>query len=245
MKAVRRVLDATLGRWARHIAFILVRSFFGLFYNVSCANKHLLQDLPGGLILASHVSRLDGPMIAAILYSTRRVRPAVHYKEYFNPVQWLPMVIANAIPLSSPKSWPDERRAARKDRALRALRRIIGNGGFVLLFPAGQTKRQPREIIQPRFSGAYDTLKAVPDCAVVLLRIHGLSKFDAPKYDYFWSFLSIQQGRRHVSVTIELIEGGLDTDQSLAAFNADLEARMNAPPHWPLKSGIEPGPPDG
>lgn len=239
MKALRRALDATLGKWMRHLTFALVRPYFSLFYNVSISNKHLLQDLPGGLILSSHVSRFDGPLLAAMLYSTRRVRPAVHYNEYHNALQWLPMLLVGAVPMSSPRSWSEEKRTAQKAWSLDTLRRIIGNGGFVLLFPAGLTKRQPREIIQPHFSGAYETLKAIPDCPVVLVRIHGLSRFDAPKYDLFWSWLFISRGRRHVNVSIELLQDVLDTDCSVADFNADLEERFNAPPHWPQRADAD------
>ena len=231
--AFRQALDATLGKWLRHMTFALVRPYFSLFYNVGCSGKHLLQDLPGGLILATHISRLDGPLIAAMLYSTRRVRPAVHYNEYFNLLQFVPMALAGAVPLSSPRGWSPERRAARKAVALDNLRRIIADGGFVLLFPGGMAKRQPREIIQPHFSGAYDTIKSLPDAPVVLIRLQGISKFDAPKYDLFWSFLFGLRGRRHVEMTIELLEHGLDTDQGLEAFNADLEERFNDLPPWP------------
>lgn len=232
---LRQAIDASIGKWLRHITFVLVRPYFSLFYNVSISGKHLLQDLPGGLILATHISRLDGPLIAAMLYSTRRVRPAVHYNEYFHVLQWLPMALAGAVPLSSPKTWSPERRAARKVSALENLRQIISSGGFVLLFPGGMAKRQPREIIQPHFSGAYDTLKELPDAPVILVRLQGISKFDAPKYDLFWSFLFGIRGRRHVEMTIELLPDGLDTNQSLASFNADLEERFNDLPPWPQK----------
>lgn len=234
---LRQALDVTLGKWLRHLTFALVRPYFSLFYNVSVSGKHLLQDLPGGLILATHVSRLDGPLIAAMLYSTRRVRPAVHYNEYFNLLQWVPMVLAGAVPLSSPKTWSPERRAARKVWALDNLRRIITGGGFVLLFPGGMAKRQPREIIQPHFSGAYDTIKALPEAPVILIRLQGIGKFDAPKHDLFWSFLFGLRGRRHVEMTIELLPDGLDTDQELADFNADLETRFNDLPDWPQREG--------
>lgn len=228
-------IDANIGKWLRHLTFAVVRPYFSLFYNVSVSNKHLLQDLPGGLILATHVSRLDGPLIAAMLYSTRRVRPAVHYNEYYNLLQWLPMMLAGAVPLSSPKSWPPGRRAARKEVALGNLRQIISKGGFVLLFPGGMAKRQPREIIQPHFSGAYDTIRALPNASVVLIRLQGISKFDQPKYDLFWSFLFGLRGRRHIDMSIELLPEGLDTDQSLEAFNADLELRFNDLPYWPQR----------
>ena len=109
-----RFIDATLGRWTRHFFFIVVRSYYSLFYNVSCSGKHLLQDHPGALILATHVSRHDGPIVAALLYTTVRVRTVVHYNEYYNWLQWFPMFVISAIPVSSPRDWPKEKRAARK-----------------------------------------------------------------------------------------------------------------------------------
>lgn len=231
-KPIWRMIDATLGRSLRHLTFLIVRPYYSLFYNISCSNKHLLQDLPGGLILASHVSRHDGPMIAALLYSTMRVRPAVLYSEYYHWAQWFPMFLVGAVPMSSPKSWAPERRAKQKDIALGIMRKVIANGNLVLLFPSGGVKRQAREIIKPRLSGAYDTLKAMPDCPVALVRIEGLSTFDTAVYDRFWTFLFIKKGRRHVNVSIEILSGELDTNVPLEMFNQRLESLLNndAPP---------------
>lgn len=233
MDGLMRILDATLGRLLRHFFFVCLRTYFGLFYNISFAGKHLLQDLPGSVVLATHVTRLDGPLVASTLYPTRRLLPAVHYTEYYHPAQFLVLAPSGCIPLSSPKSWPAERRAERKEWARDKLNATIRAGKSVLLFPGGQAKRQAREIIQPHFSGAYDLLRDNPNCPVVLLRIQGLSKYDKPIYDRFWSFLGIKKGRRHVTITIERLDKPLDTSISLEDFNADLEERFNAPPHWP------------
>ncbi|MCH2164791.1 MAG: 1-acyl-sn-glycerol-3-phosphate acyltransferase [Marinovum sp.] len=233
MKSLRRAIDATIGAWTRHVVFMIARSYLALRFNISCSGKHLIQDLPGGLILASHVSRFDGPLVVAALYSSRRVRPAVHYDEYHNHLQKVPMLLVNAVPMSSPKSWSAERRAAQKDWALNIMRRIIANQNFVLLFPAGRVKRTPRETIEPHFSGAYETLKAIPDCPVVMVRIQGLSKFDKPVRDQFWYWTRLLPGRRHITLTLELIENGLDTAVPLEIFNRDLEERLNAGPAWP------------
>jgi len=230
MKPLRRFLDATFGRWIRHFFFIVLRSYYALFYNISCADKSRLQDLPGALILSTHVSRHDGPLLAALLYTTQRVRPAVHYSEYYSALQWFPLMIAGSIPLSSPKTWSPERRAARKAHAMYILRRVIENGSMALLFPAGRIKRQEREVIEPHFSGAYDTLKSLGPIPVVLVRIRGLSPFEPAKHDLFWSFIGRKKGRRHVFVELEVLEQGLNTDMPLAAFNADLERRFNNDP---------------
>ena len=229
-KFLRRTLDAVLGRVLRHVIYLFVRPYYGLFFNISCSNKHLLQDLPGGLILASHVSRHDGPMISAVLYPTKRVRPAAHYSEYYNWLQWFPMMLVGTIPMSSPKHWPPERRARRKIWSLDIIERVIRNGHLVLLFPGGQVKRQPEEIIDPRFSGAHDILQAIPDCPVVLLRTEGMSKFETPIHDKFWSFLFIPKGRRHVNIHLDVRPSGLDATMPRAEFNQMLENYFNGRP---------------
>ena len=226
-----RLLDATLGRWTRHAFFVLLRSYYALFYNVSCSGKHLLQDTPGALILATHVSRHDGPLIAALLYSTARVRPTVHYKEYQAPAQWFPLWVAGAIPMSSPKDWAPERRAARKAWAMEVVGKLLDRGRAVLLFPAGGVRREPREVVAPYLTGVRDILAARPETPVLLLRIDGLGRFQTARHDLFWTFLGRRKGRRHVSVEIVRLEG-LDPCEALAGFNARLEALLNgeAPP---------------
>lgn len=222
-----RFIDATLGRWVRHFLFVLVRTYYSLFYNVSCANKHLLQGQAGTLILATHVSRHDGPLIAAILYSTMRIRPTVHYDEFYNWAQFLPMYVASAIPMSSPKSWPEDKREARKAYTLNVIHKVLANGHSILLFPAGKVRRQEREIVEPYLSGVYDILRAEPDTPVMLLKLDGLGKYQFATYDLFWSFLGIKKGRRHVSVDIlPLVD--LDTTSDLGAFNKRLEDRLNS-----------------
>lgn len=223
-----RFIDNTLGKWLRHFFFAIVRTYFSLFYNVSCSGKHLLQDSAGTLILATHVSRFDGPLIAAILYTTQRIRPVVHYKEYHNWMQWFPMFVARAIPVSSPKSWPAERRQAQKEASMTRILRALDRGESILLFPAGHTRLEGPEIIAPHLSGARDILLTKPDRTVLLLRIDGLGRFQPARYDYFWTFIGRKKGRRHISVDIKTVDD-LDPSMDLAAFNADLEARLNRP----------------
>ncbi|WP_299653033.1 1-acyl-sn-glycerol-3-phosphate acyltransferase [uncultured Tateyamaria sp.] len=223
-----RLIDQTLGKWLRHVFFAIVRTYFALFYNVSCSGKHLLQDTPGALILATHVSRFDGPLIAAILYTTQRIRPVVHYNEYYNWIQWFPMFVARAIPVSSPKTWTPERRQAQKEASMQRILRALEREESVLLFPAGHTRQQEPEVIAPHLSGAYDILQTNPDRPVLLLRLDGLGKFQPARYDYFWTFLGIRKGRRHISVDIKTV-CALDPSTDLAAFNNTLEAMLNTP----------------
>ncbi|SPH20608.1 hypothetical protein ASD8599_01347 [Ascidiaceihabitans donghaensis] len=224
---MRRFLDATLGRFMRHFLFILVRTYYALFYNVSCSNKHLLQDTPGALILSTHVSRHDGPMLAAILYTTARLRPTVHYNEYYSWSQWLPMHVVSAIPMSSPRKWPAEKRQKRKEDTLEIIHKVMENGSCILLFPAGRVRRQEREIIKPGLSGVHDIMGYAPDTPVMVLRIDGLGKFQTARYDGFWSFLGIKKGRRHVNVRLDRVTH-LDPSKPLDDFNAELEELLNS-----------------
>ena len=228
-----RFLDATLGRWLRHFLFILVRTYYALFYNVSCSGKHLLQDQPGTLILATHVSRHDGPLIAAMLYSTKRIRPTVHYDEFYNPGQFLPMYIASAIPMSSPKSWPDEKRQARKATVLEIVHKVLAKGNSVLLFPAGKTRQEEQERVPSYLSGVHDILRAEPGTPVMLLRLSGLGRFQEARYDGFWSFIGRKNGRRHVAMDLRPLRD-LDPAQDVETFNARLEALLNTPISYEL-----------
>ncbi|WP_299196273.1 lysophospholipid acyltransferase family protein [uncultured Tateyamaria sp.] len=228
MPNMLRLIDRTLGKWLRHFFFAIVRTYFSLFYNVSCSGKHLLQDTQGALILATHVSRFDGPLIAAILYTTQRIRPVVHYKEYYNWMQWFPMLVARAIPVSSPKSWPAEKRQAQKEASMQRILSALDSGESILLFPSGHTRQQEPEVIAPHLSGAQDILQANPDSPVLLLRLDGLGQFQPARYDYFWTFIGRSKGRRHISVDIKTVDD-LDPGIDLAAFNKDLEDRLNTP----------------
>lgn len=225
---MRRLLDRTLGRYIRHFLFSTVRSYYALFYNISCSNKHLLQDNPGTLVLATHVSRHDGPLCVSIFYTTTRMRPTVHYDEYYNRKQWLPMMLAAAIPMSSPKSWPAERRAAQKARTLEIIGKVMRNGHSILVFPAGKVRRQEQEVVESYFSGVQDILRAAPETPVALLRIDGLGRFQAARYDGFWSFLGIRRGRRHVNMDLRMLDS-LDPSMELEAFNARLTDLLNTP----------------
>ncbi|SEW08940.1 Acyltransferase [Cognatiyoonia koreensis] len=223
---MKRFLDATVGRWLRHFFFVLVRTYYALFYNVSCANKHLLQNAPGTLILATHVSRHDGPLITSILYTTTRIRPTVHWDEYHNWAQWFPLYVAGAIPMSSPKSWPPEQRQERKAQTLAKIHNLLENDCAVLLFPAGKVRRQPEEIIAPYLSGVHEILRANPDTPVMLLRTDGLGTYQRKIYDGFWSFIGVKNGRRHVAMDLRPIHD-LDPQSDLETFNKKLEALLN------------------
>lgn len=225
---MKQLIDTTLGKWLRHVLFILARTYYALFYNVSCSGKHLLQNQPGALILATHVSRHDGPLIAAVLYPTMRIRPTVHYDEFYNWTQFLPMYVSGAIPMSSPKSWPEDKRKARKAVVLDVIHKVLTNKNCVLLFPAGLVRRQKEELVPPYLSGVYDILKSEPNTPVLLLRLDGLGKFQTATYDRFWSFIGIKKGRRHVTMDLRPLDD-LDPSMGVEAFNQRLEVLLNTP----------------
>jgi 1-acyl-sn-glycerol-3-phosphate acyltransferase len=143
-------------------------------------------------------------------------------------MQWFPLFVARAIPVSSPKTWTQEKRQAQKEQSMARILEALARDESVLLFPAGHTRQSEPEVIAPHLSGAYDILKTNPQRPVLLLRLDGLGKFQFKSYDYFWTFIGRSKGRRHISVDLKMADD-LDVSMGLAAFNKDLEDRFNTP----------------
>ena len=228
-KGVVRVIDGVFGKFLRHAVFVLVRPYFGLFFNVSCSNKEILQGLDGAIILANHVSRHDPPLIIAELYSVTRIRPTAYFKEYEHWAQRYPMMLFGTIPMSSPKTWEKERREAQKQKTLDIMRKVVENGSSILIFPAGSIRKGEKEEIPAYLTGAYDTIKALDNPPVILIKVDGLGKHQYRIYDLFWSFLGIKKGRRHVKMNMEIIEN-IDLGKDCAAFNKSLQSYFNGGP---------------
>ncbi len=229
VKNVIRVIDRYVGRILRHLAFLLVSPFYGLFYNVSCSNKELLQGVEGAIVLSNHVSRHDPPLIMVALYSVTRIRPTAYYKEYQHWPQKWPLMLFSTIPMSSPKEWAPERREAQTHKTLEIMRKVVDNGNSVLIFPSGSIRTGKEEEIPAHFSGAYDTIKAFDNPPVILIKVDGLGKHQYRIYDQFWSFIGLVKGRRHIKLGLELVEN-IDLGKDCAAFNETLESYFNGGP---------------
>ena len=228
-KGVVRVIDGVFGKILRHLVFMLIRPYYGLFFNVSCSNKEILQGLDGAIVLSNHVSRHDPPLILATLYAVARIRPTAYYKEYEHWAQRYPMMLFGTIPMSSPKTWAPERREEQKQTTLDIMRRVVENGNSILIFPAGSIRKGEREEIPAYLTGAYDTIKALDNPPVILIKVDGLGKHQYRIYDLFWSFLGIKKGRRHVKMNMEIVEN-IDLGKNCAAFNKKLQSYFNGGP---------------
>ncbi len=224
-----KYIDSVLGRILRHMVFSLVRPYYSLFYNVSCSNKEKLQGLDGAIVLSSHVSRHDPPLILSALYSVTRMRPTAYYKEYEHWAQHYPMVLFGTIPMSSPKTWAPERREEQKARTLEIMSKVLANGNSILIFPAGGIRKGEKEEIPPYLTGSYDTICAHLDKPVVLIRVDGLGLHQYQIYDQFWSFLGLAKGRRHVKMDVEITDN-LSMEGGREAFNQRLEDYFNGAP---------------
>jgi len=137
------------------------------------------------------------------------------------------MMVSGAIPMSSPKDWPPEKRAAQKLQTLAQIRALLDDGHSILLFPAGKVRRQPHEIVPAYLTGVHDILNAQPDTPLMLLRLGGLGKFQPAIYDLFYSFIGRTQGRRHVSLDLQPLQD-LDPSLPIEDFNAKLETLLNS-----------------
>jgi len=225
-KGVVRVIDGFFGTILRHLVFALVRPYFSLFFNVSCSNKEILQGLDGAIILSNHVSRHDPPLILATLYAVARIRPTAYYKEVEHWAQKYPMMLFGTIPMSSPKEWAKERREANKQETLDIMRKVVENGNSILIFPTGNISKGERQEIPAYLTGTYDTIKALDNPPVILIKVDGLGTHQYRIYDLFWSFLGITKGRRHVKMNMEIVEN-IDLGKNCAEFNKRLESYFN------------------
>ena len=225
-KKIVRLIDGLIGTFLRHLVFALVRPFYSIFFNVSCSNKEKIQDLSGAIVLSSHVSRHDPPLILCTLYSVTRIRPTAYYKEYEHWAQHPFMVLFGTIPMSSPKTWAPERREAQKQTTLKIMRKVLDNGNSILIFPAGSIRKEEKEEIPDYLTGAFDSISAYPDSPVVLIKVDGLGQYQYRKHDLFWSFLGLTKGRRHVKLDVEVVTN-LSTEGGAAALNQKLEDYFN------------------
>lgn len=226
IKRVTKSIDNIFGVFLRHLIFSLVRPYFSIFFNVSCSNKEILQGLDGAIVLSNHVSRHDPPLILATLYAVTRIRPTAYYKEYEHWAQKYPMKLFGTIPMSSPKSWEPERREAQKQLTLDRMRDVVENGHSILIFPSGNIRKGKKEEISPKMTGAFDTIKALNNPPIVLIKVDGLGKHQYRIFDLFWSFLGIKKGRRHVKLELEILHD-FDPGNSCKAFNKKLENYFN------------------
>lgn len=175
-KPLKKGIDWTIGALLR--AFVrncFVHPLILLNYKLTVEGEEELRAMEGGaIIVANHISRIDGPFIVSVLWPFARIRPTAWHAEYTHPAQWPVMKLFGAVCLGSPKHLPEEERLRRKIEAKRIMKRILDAGHSLLIFAEGGISDGARAVIPAHYSGVHDLIAAHPEKPVLFVRLNGL-----------------------------------------------------------------------
>jgi 1-acyl-sn-glycerol-3-phosphate acyltransferase len=191
-RAFIKGVDRTLGAIARS-AFrnFIAQPLFLLNYRVSIVGaEDALSCTDGSIVVANHVSFLDGPFLMNNAWPHARIRATAWHAEYNDWKQWWIMQLFGVICLGSPRAppaawhrdapnrlelWAEERRR-RKDEAATIMNKVLAAGRHLLVFCEGQIGDGNGVAIPSHLSGVHDLIEDHPDKPVLLVRIDGLER---------------------------------------------------------------------
>lgn len=212
------------------LLLVLIRSALWFRYKVTVKgldqiNPAILNKPSGVLFLPNHPAIfVDPTLIALAIWKKYKIRPIITEYMYYTPLIHTVMRLMDALPMPNFSSSSNTLKKKRADRLLQTVIDNLKKNDSFLIYPAGKTKQQAREIIGG--SAVHNIIQAVPDVNVVLVRTTGLwgSKFSRgltagqnPPYMFhtiFWGVKKVFQNllfftpRRHV--TIEFAPAGPD-----------------------------------
>jgi 1-acyl-sn-glycerol-3-phosphate acyltransferase len=237
-KPLIRQVDRTLGALARSIVRNgIAKPLFALNYKVEIVGgEEALSCTDGSLVVANHVSFLDGPFLLCEAWPYARIRVTAWHAEYSDWKQWWLMQLFSAISLGSsknaPKGWMRdaanreelwvEERQRRKARSLEIMGKVLAAGHHLLLFCEGAIGDGRRVTIPSHLSGVHDLIRDWPGKPVLLVRIEGLERSLFGKMRPRAPLLQ----RLPVKVTLKRVDN-VSLEGGPPGLNARLEAYYN------------------
>lgn len=176
---------------------------------------------------------------------------------YYAPVIHTLMRFLNALPIPSFGSSSNSLKKKRADKVLETLIEDLKAKESFLIYPAGKTKHQAREMIGG--SGVHRIIQSVPEANIVLVRTTGLwgSRFSRaltggkeapPMFEtIFWGIKKVLKNllfftpRRHVTIELEPAGPAFPYQGSRLEINRYLEKWYNRPDGILPQVGEEPG----
>lgn len=237
-KPLIRTVDRTLGAVARSaIRNIVAHPLITLNYRVEIVGgEEALGCTDGSLVVANHVSFLDGPFLMSSAWPYARIRVTAWHAEYTDWKQWWLMQLFGAICLGSPRNpparwkrndpsrvelWAEERKR-RKARSQEIMNKVLAANHHLLLFCEGAIGDGGAVTIPPHLSGVHDLIEEHPDKPVLLVRIEGLERSLFGKAHPRAPLLQ----RLPVKVSIKRVDN-VSLDGGPAGLNARLESYFN------------------
>lgn len=243
-------LDRTLGAAARSIfRNFIAQPLFLLNYKVSIVGaEDALSCTDGSIVVANHVSFLDGPFLMNNAWPHARIRATAWHAEYNDWTQWWLMKLFGVICLGSPREppaswnrdvpnrqdlWAEERRR-RKEEAGSIMNKVLAAGHHLLVFCEGQIGDGNGVAIASHLSGVHDLIQAHPEKPVLLVKIEGLER----------SLFGKKRPRAALlpplPVTISIKRAdNVSLDGGPPALNAALERYFNQGVPLPAKAGAK------
>lgn len=218
-------------------------------------NPETLQKPGGILFLPNHPTVFVDPTLVGLTISRQfAVRPVIVEYMYYTPIVHAIMRFMNALPIPNFGASSNSLKKKRADQAIETVIEDLKKGENFLIYPAGKTKHQAREIISA--SGVHRILQAAPQTNVVLVRTTGLwgSKFSralgSPPAMFpiiFWGIkkslknLLFFNPRRHVTIEFVPAPADFPYQASRLELNRYLEKWYNRPDGILPQEGEEPG----
>lgn len=212
---------------------------------------------PGGILfLPNHPTVfVDPTLVVLAIWKKFSVRPVIVEYMYYTPLIYTVMRFIQALPIPTFSTTSNSLKKRRADQVLETMIQDLKKGENFLLYPAGKTKHQAREIISA--SGVHRILQAAPETNVVLVRTTGLwgSTFsralNGQTPDIFKTVLwGIKVALKNLlfftprrNVTLEFVPAGPDFPyhSSRLELNRYLENWYNRPDGILPQQGEEPG----
>lgn len=141
-------------------------------------NPEELNKAGGILFLPNHPTVfVDPTLVTLAILKKVPVRTVIVEYMYYTPVIHTVMKFLNAMPIPQFVSSSNSLKKKRTDQALEAITEQLKQKVNFLIYPAGKTKHQAREVIGA--SGVHRIIQTAPATNVVLVRTTGLwgSKF--------------------------------------------------------------------
>lgn len=175
-KPLLRSIDWTFGALLRFVLrYLVIHPLIRLNYRVTISGgEAALECTEGAIIVANHISRIDGPFLMSEAWPYARIRPTAWHAEYSHWLQWPLMKLFGTIPLSSPKYLPDEERQRRKEEAIGIMDKVLAAGRHLLIFAEGGIGDGSRVSIKPHLSGVFKLIEAHHEKPLLLVKIEGL-----------------------------------------------------------------------
>ena len=215
-----------------------------------------LNKSGGVLFLPNHPTVfVDPTLVVMAIWKKYPIRPVIVEYMYYTPIVHTVMRFMNALAIPNFGTSSNSLKKKRADQVVETVIEDLKKGENFLIYPAGKTKHQAREVISA--SGVHKIIQAVPEVNVVLVRTTGLwgSSFSRaltgtspPMFETVFqgiktAFKNLLFFTPRRQVTIEFVPAGPDFpyQASRVEMNRYLEKWYNRPDGIIPQKGEEPG----